>query len=303
MKNRPNYIKEILNVEVNTYDNNDYNYDNVFWYGGEVASIKTTKGEYKIVARGIVSCDLIAKDNFINEDGKQVTKGDIIASVKDQNENGLFKKEMSPFIKNDNELLDILLFENDKYELYIDNNNWFDLEFYNNDGEIEYDDHILSSDTLKEAISEVKELILEENKNSKKTALYLRFDGLKADLDQFVKRDVEMLLQLIKSSNCKKTDVIKIYIDCCSGIENKRYALASLLNDIKLTQVENVFTTSLSRLSRDTKWILEMSKELDRTNTNIYLAKEGTTLKQFIESIPFLDNEKDYEEMDEIDYE
>lgn len=303
MKNRPNYIKEILNVEVNTYDNNDSNYDNVFWYGGEVASIKTTKGEYKIVARGIVSCDLIAKDNFINEDGKQVTKGDIIASVKDQNEDGLFKKEMSPFIKNDNELLDILLFENDKYELYIDNNNWFDLEFYNNDGEIEYDDHILSSDTLKEAISEVKELILEENKNSKKTALYLRFDGLKADLDQFVKRDVEMLLQLIKSSNCKKTDVIKIYIDCCSGIENKRYAFASLLNDIKLTQVENVFTPSLSRLSRDTKWILEMSKELDRTNTNIYLAKEGTTLKQFIESIPFLDNEKDYEEMDEIDYE
>lgn len=313
MTKNHNYIKEIVNVEVNDYGNNDPNYDNVFWYGGEVASIKTTKGIYRIVARGIVSCDLIAKKDFIDENGNQIKKDDIIASVKDKNEDGLFKKEMSPFIKNDEELLDILLFEHDKYELYIDNNNWFDLEFYNNSGELEYDDYILSSDTLKEAISEVKEEILEENKESKKTALYLRFDGLKTDLNLTINSKIEMLLNIMNTVDCKKTDVIKIYIDCCSGIENKKHALSSLLNDIKLLQIENVFTPSLSTLSRDTKWLIEAQKEIAKTDTNIYFAKDGVTLKEVIEPTILLDifrdvipddYEEDYEEeMDEIDYE
>ena len=58
-----------LNLEINIDKNEEPNHDNVFWYGGKVASIKSSEGEYVIAARGIVSCDLIAKERerFITE--------------------------------------------------------------------------------------------------------------------------------------------------------------------------------------------------------------------------------------------
>ena len=123
-----------LNVDVNVYEQNDSEHDNVFWYGGELVSIKSSEGEYKIIARGIVSCELIAKKDYIDDDGEKIKKGDLIAYVKDKNEDGLFKKEMSPYIKNDNELNEILSDEHELYELKIYNNNWFELSFYNKIG-------------------------------------------------------------------------------------------------------------------------------------------------------------------------
>ena len=129
-KKKVGSIKEILNIEVNDYGNSDFEHDNVFWYGGEAASIKTSSGEYKIVARGQVRCNLIAKEDYIDKDGNKVKKGDIIATVIDKNQDGLFKNVMIPFIKNDYELNSILEYEHEKYELNIENNNWFELEFY-----------------------------------------------------------------------------------------------------------------------------------------------------------------------------
>ena len=60
-----------------------------------------------IYARGIVSCDLISKKDFIDDYGEQIKKGDLIATIKDKNESGSFKKEMTPYIKDDNDLSNI----------------------------------------------------------------------------------------------------------------------------------------------------------------------------------------------------
>ena len=169
-----------LNVEINIDENKEPNHDNVFWYGGKVASIKTSEGEYVIVARGIVSVDLIAKKNYINEYGEQIKKGDLLAHVKDKNEVGAFKDEMSLYIKDDNELLDILNEKHELYELNIDNNNWFELSFYNKDGDIEYDDD-MDSCSLKDAVDEVLNMIYEQNKDNPLYAIYCRVDNVQGE--------------------------------------------------------------------------------------------------------------------------
>lgn len=271
-------IKEILNIKVNDYGNDDLEHDNVFWYGGEVASIKTSNGEYKIVARGQVRCSLIAKENYIDEEGKEIKKGDVVASIIDKNQDGLFKSELIPFIKNDLELNDILEYKHKKYELNIGNSNWFDLEFYNSNGELEYDDCILDSDSLTDAIQEVKQIIWKENKDLKKYAIYCRLSSFKDNTELYFKNSEDYCLDVLNSKVSKDADIIKVYIDNAPSKENSDAAFGILLRDIKDKKIKDVFTLSLDRLTRDRKTISDVYVALKENNSDIFLIKENAYL-------------------------
>lgn len=305
-------IYRMLNVEVNNFGNDDSKYDNVFWYGGNVASIKSSQGEYIIAARGIVSCDLIAKKDFIDKNGEQVKEGDIIVHVKDKNESGIFKKEMSPFIHDDRELNDILCDEHDMYELDIDNNNWFELAFYNNDKEIEYDE-VLDSNTLKEAINDVLDMIWEQNKNGKLYGIYCRVDHNKSSSKMEIENQKQVCLSAINRKATGNTELIKVYIDKCSGLTNLTSNLGNALKDIKEDKIEQIYVPNLSRLSRnlDSENMIETLNTLDANDSDIYLVQENkylnkdlsyeiSVLNSLKENLPI---EKVEDEMEEIEYE
>lgn len=302
-------IKEILNVKVNDYGNNDLEHDNVFWYGGEVASIKTSNGEYKIVARGQVRCNLIAKEDYIDEDENEIKKGDIITSIIDKNQDGLFKSEMIPFIKNDSELNTILQYKHKKYELNIVNSNWFDLEFYNSNGDLEYDDYVLDSDTLTDAIQETKQIIWEESKDLKKYAIYCRLSTFKDNADSYFKSSEDYCLDVLNSKVTKDTDIIKVYIETAPSKENSDSAFGVLLRDIKDKKIKDVFTLSLSRLTRDKETFFDIYTTLKDSGSDIFLIKENAYFvknlakEQSILMMQGLDNEKQKENDMEEEYE
>ena len=283
-KKSPNqYIK--LNLEINIDENDEPNHDNVFWYGGKVASIKSSEGEYVITARGIVSCDLIAKKDYIDKNGKQINKGDLIVHVKDKNEAGVFKKEMSLYIKDDNELLDILNKNHELYELNIGNNNWFELSFYNKTGEIEYDDDMNLS-SLKDAVEEVLDMIWKQNKNNPVYAIYCRVDNDQGEYMISIQNQINKCLNYINQNVKGNTELIKIYFDKCSGVINHKNTLGMVLEDIKNNNIKELFSVNLSRLSRDIKVITDIINLIKDSEIDIYLVDEKKYLyKDFYNEI------------------
>ena len=299
-----------LNVNINIQENKEPNHDNVFWYGGEVASIKSSEGEYKIVARGIVSCDLIAKKDYITPDGEQIKAGDLIAHVKDKNEVGAFKDEMSLYIKDDNELLDILNEKHELYELDIDNNNWFELSFYNKDGEIEYDD-VMDSDSLKEAVDEVLDIIWEQNKDNKLYSIYCRVDNVQGEPMIAIKNQIDKCLYSINQNAKGNTELIRIYFDRCSGLKNHEKAFGKALEDIKNNKTLDLYSVNISRLSRDIRRMIDIREILKDSESDIFIVNENKYVYKdlFNEiTIPIFYEMTDKEiaqeqEMDEIEYE
>lgn len=130
-----------------------------YWYGEDVVSIKYKGRESIISANGDIRATLSDKKT-----------GDEIAYVKDKSNNGVFYDEMHPYIKNDAELLLLLNDEHPKYQLYFDNNNWWDLCFCDSKGEEHYDYDALDYDSVLDAIIEViedfEDLIAEEEKEA-----------------------------------------------------------------------------------------------------------------------------------------
>lgn len=268
-----------LNLDINIQENKEPNHDNVFWYGGEVASIKSSEGEYKIVARGIVSCDLIAKKDYTDKDGENIKKGDLIAHVKDKNEVGAFKDEMSLYIKDDNELLDILNEKHELYELDIDNNNWFELSFYNKNGEIEYDD-ILDSESLKDAIDEVLEMIWEQNKDNPLYSIYCRVDNLQGESMIAIQNQINKCLYAINQNSKDNTELIRIYFDRCSGLRNHQRTFGKVLEDMKKGVIKELYSVNISRLSRDMNVMMYVREILQANGTDIYLVNENKYLSK-----------------------
>ena len=268
-----------LNLEINIDKNEEPNHDDVFWYGGKVASIKSSEGEYIIAARGIVSCDLIAKKDYINEHGEQIKKGDLIAHVKDKNEAGAFKDEMSLYIKDDNELLDILNETHELYELDVDNNNWFELTFYNKNDEIEYDD-VMDSGSLNDAVDEVLDMIWEQNKNNPLYAIYCRVDNVQGESMIAIQNQINKCLNYINQNVKGNTELIKIYFDRCSGLINHKKTFGRVLEDIKRGNIKELYSVNISRLSRDINEIMNVNKILKDSGTDIYLITEGKYLNK-----------------------
>lgn len=299
-----------LNVDIKIQENEEPNHDNVFWYGGEVASIKSSEGEYKIVARGIVSCDLLAKKDYITLDGEQIKAGDLIAHVKDKNEVGAFKDEMSLYIKDDNELLDILNEKHKLYELEINNNNWFELSFYNKDGEIEYDD-VMDSASLKDAVEEVLDMIWKKNKDNKLYSIYCRVDNVQGESMIAIKNQIDKCLYSINQNAKRNTELIRIYFDRCSGLKNHEKAFGKALEDIKNNKTLDLYSVNISRLSRDIRRMIDIREILKDSESDIFIVNENKYVYKdlFNEiTIPIFYEMTDKEiaqeqEMDEIEYE
>ena len=298
-----------LNLDITVDENEEPNHDNVFWYGGKVASIKSSQGEYVIYARGIVSCDLIAKKDFIDDYGEQIKKGDLIATIKDKNESGSFKKEMTPYIKDDSDLSNILSEEHELYELDIDNNNWFELSFYNKNGEIEYDD-VMDSDTLKDAVDEVLDMIWEQNKDNKLYSIYCRVADSDGGTLQAIKNQIDKCLYSINQHAEGNTELIRIYFDRCSGLKNHEKAFGKALEDIKNNKTLDLYSVNISRLSRNVKRMIDIREILKNSESDIFLVNEDKYVYKEIFNeitIPIFYEMTDEEiaeepEMDEIEY-
>lgn len=299
-----------LNVDINIQENEEPNHDNVFWYGGEVASIKSSEGEYKIVARGIVSCDLIAKKDYITPAGEEIKAGNIIAHVKDKNEVGAFKKEMSLYIKDDKELSDIIYNKHKLFKLEVDNNNWFELSFYNKEGEIEYDD-VMCSLYLKDAVEEVLDMIWEQNKDNKLYSIYCRVANSEGGTLNAIKSQIDKCLYSINQNAKGNTELIRIYFDRCSGLKNHEKAFGKALEDIKNNKTLDLYSVNISRLSRDVKRMIDIREILKDSESDIFVVNENAYVyKELFNqiTIPIFYEMTDKEiaeepEMDEIEYE
>lgn len=118
-----------------------------YWFGGPVVRFKSDKmPEYifELGAYGDVKATLINK--LTNEE---------IVSVKDKRNSASFYDKMRGYIKNDEELYQLLDQEHETYTLDIANNNWWECYGVNRQTrEIVELDNILNADLLSEAIDE-----------------------------------------------------------------------------------------------------------------------------------------------------
>ena len=301
----------MLNLDINIDANKEPEHDNVFWYGGNVADIKSSQGEYIIAARGVVFCNLIAKKDYVNELGEKIKKGTIIASVKDKNEYAVFKEVMSSYIKDDNELSDILLGNHDIYEMDIHNNNWFELSFCDKNGEIEYDD-VMDADTLKEAMNEALDIIWEQNKNNKLYSIYCRTDSSnKNETTNIIDNQIKTCLSSINKTAKENTELIRVYFDTCSGAVNHNHTFGKVLADLKNDKIIDLYSTNISRLSRDVRRMIDIREILKNSKSDIYLSSENKYVyKQIFNEMTIPDFYKktdkeiaEEQEMDEIEYE
>ena len=298
-KNDKPIIYDIFNLKTEIYPKINPERENVLWYGGTVAEIQSSKGKYIIYARGIVSCDLVLRDN-----------NELLVSVKDKNEDGLFAKKMLDYIKNDKELNEILADKHKLYKMIINNNNWLELSFYNRDNEIVYD-LILDSNNVSEAITETLSLIREDNENNVPYAIYCRTNNFNDSSSKIVQDQIQKCLLAINNNVKDNTEIIKIYVDNCSGLENQKKTLKCLLTDIKNNKIRDVYTVNISRLSRNLKTLNAINEILENSNSNIYLVDTGEYLKSNLLEKIFvpINQEKDiFEEtidcqMEEIEYE
>lgn len=88
---------------------------NVLWYNGEVWRMEI--GKY------IVSCAAVGKVKATLYDENDI----ILECVKDDDNRGLFRKKLSPYIKNDAELIQLI--ESDR--LHLTAANWLECSFLN----------------------------------------------------------------------------------------------------------------------------------------------------------------------------
>lgn len=115
-----------------------------YWYGGDVAAVRYKGYLISISAIGDVIASLYEKTD---------AKGAELAYVKDKGNNGIFGCEMSPYLKNDDELMDAIR----NYRIVIDNNNWYEVSCTDPKGV--WHDLMYASDNDK--INEVIEEVLE----------------------------------------------------------------------------------------------------------------------------------------------
>lgn len=130
----------------------DSKHQDCLWYGGWLATIEYDKWKFYIEAVGDVYCELY------DEQGKE------IEDVRDKYNNGRFYNQMSPYIKNDEELHN-LISEN---RLVFENNNWLEVFIVAPDGKnIDLDlSGLLDSSSINEAIEEVIAVYIEDTSMS-----------------------------------------------------------------------------------------------------------------------------------------
>lgn len=261
-------------------NNYSKNYDYHLWYGGTVVSLETNLGTYYLNAVGEVRCQLYAKKDFKDSLGNEYKKDELIVNIVDKNNDGLFKKELQRYIKNDKHLDKILNFKDKKLKLELGNSNWLELKFLDNKGNNDYS-YVLDTDSVMEAIETLLELAKDEQEQLMKDAIYTR----SATADENIIKKQEFVC---KSASKKEQD-ISIYADNgFPSFDDYPPVLKTLLEEIKENKVDNVIVESVGRITRDVSKILEISELLDTTNSDILLVKEDMFLnKDFLKNIDF----------------
>lgn len=115
-----NNLGVILNIDANNF----YEFmQHCIWYGGEIASVEYRGMVVYVQANGDVDADLY------DENGEHITH------TKDKGNNGNFFHNMRDYIKNDEELIQLLGWNYDatsdiKPRLELTDNNWIEYEIY-----------------------------------------------------------------------------------------------------------------------------------------------------------------------------
>ncbi len=125
-------------VEILQRIDDDHQYH--YWYGGDVAKIEYKGLVFYVSARGDVITTLV------DENGEE------LAYVKDKNNSGRFYSEMDAYIPDDKTLEEYIRNE----RLVVDNNNWFEVLIYDQNGGFHDPMWVLDASTLDEAVEECK---------------------------------------------------------------------------------------------------------------------------------------------------
>lgn len=295
---------EVINLAKNLDQYNDS-----IWHGGKVAIFKCDKGIYNLYVNGIVKCSLIAKRAFKDYYQNEYKEGEIIQTVVDKNNEGLFLNKMCNYINDDKHLYKIIEGNDPDYKLDFENNNWLELEFINKDGEVEYDDLILDDSCITEAIDKIASEIKQE-KNNSKYAIYCRSAYHNGNPDTcYVQKDY--CVEYIKSKyNCEEKDIEVYMDDGFSGININRPSFKKMMERIKLGNIKTIIIPDFSRLCRDLPTSLFVIEELKKYDVDLYSIREESSLKELslaYNSLNFIKlNSKDYandEDEMELDYE
>lgn len=291
-----------MKLIVNRFQGNK-NQDDSLWYGGKVANIITDKETFSIVANGEVRCELIAKHD-IEIDDYEYKKGEVILKVVDKNNHGIFKYEMGKFIKNDSELYELINGNNPDYELELENNNWLEV-FYKHDENGESD--VLDCSTIDEAIKEIIEEIKDTIKFENDDIIYCR----SAIHDDVAVKNQEEKCKINIINNCKN-QLYDLFVDNgFSGLNPYDNPAFSTLLD-KANSNSKIYVSNITRISRDGIKMQEISTDLLKKESNIYMALEKENLSDYLKQVGYIilsrnmldsEEELDHEEMEEIEYE
>ncbi len=256
-----------MKLIINKYQGNN-NQDNSLWYGGKVAEVITDKETYTIEAIGDVRCNLIAKHDMTIDD-IDYKKGDVIENVTDKNGIGLFKEKLEKFIKNDDELIQMLIDENPDYELVFGNNNWLEL-FY----ESEKESDILDIDSIDGAIKNVLEQINEDLKLEQNNIIYCR----SANYSDTATKDQELVCANYINKNNSISKDYDLFVDNgFSGIKSfENPAFSVMINQIK--DGKQLYTSDVSRISRNVIDALNICKKIESNNANLLLVNDPNSL-------------------------
>lgn len=269
-----------MKLKINNCGNFNKSHDNHIWYGGTVATIETDAGVFKLDANGEVRCNLYAKNDCVDTDGNEYKKGDIIANVIDKNNDGLFKKEIGHFVKDDEHLEKILNLEDENFDIELENCNWLELSFIDNEGNCQYS-HILDTESIFEAIYEAMELVKNEQEKYIKSqdAIYTR--SATFNNEAIEKQELMCINTMIKNKRDFEEIEIPVYSDNgFSSTNDYPPALKVLLEDIKNNKVKNVTVVSADRITRDISKVFEINELLNSNNSDIYLVRESSKLNE-----------------------
>ena len=276
-------MKLIVNKYQGTNDQNGS-----LWYVGKIAQIIKDDKTYTIKAVGDVVCDLIAKHDIKIND-VDYKKGNVVLNIIDKKNSGEFKKKIETFIKNDNELNDLILNENPDYELVFGNNNWLEV-FYDN-GKSD----ILDCVTIDEAINNILENIKDKIKLENNNIIYCRSA-------KFSEHSVESQEEICKQYIFENSGnyLYDLFVDNgFNGLDPfKNPAFSSMIN---LSEKGKIFySKDITRLARD---FIESSKIYDiilNNNADFYLVDAHESLlkiekvdNQVISSCIELEKEED----------
>ncbi len=166
-------------------------------------------------------------------------------------------------------LFQMLIDENPDYELVFGNNNWLEL-FY----ESEKESDILDIDSIDGAIKNVLEQIKEDLKLEQNNIIYCR----SANYSDTATKDQELVCANYINKNNSISKDYDLFVDNgFSGIKSfENPAFSVMINQIK--DGKQLYTSDVSRISRNAIDVLNICKKIESNNANLLLVNDPNSL-------------------------